>query len=431
MSKPFIPTHCASYREGELFIEDTPLSRIAEAVGTPCYVYSSRAFEDSYRAYETAFRSLSPLICYSVKANSNLSVLSLFAGLGAGFDVVSGGEILRVEKAGGDLKKTVFSGVGKSKDEIKLAIEKKILFFNVESGQELETINETAMEMGAKAPVSLRVNPDIDPKTHPYISTGFKKSKFGIDMREAEETYLRAESMEGIEIRGIDAHIGSQILEISSFEDSVEKLLGLLFKLKKHGIEVGYMDIGGGFGVRYGEDDSPPPLGGFAQAVEKLMKGAKCKLVLEPGRSLVANAGLLISCARYIKRGSEKKFIVVDAAMNDLLRPAFYGSHHEIVPLKDRSGEKTEKTDIVGPVCESGDFFATDRDFPLVERDELIAVMSAGAYCFTMSSNYNTRPRAAETLVRENDFQIVRERENFEDMIRGEKIARSAEGENG
>ncbi len=421
MSKPFLPTFGTSYRNGELFIEDTPVAQIAESVGTPCYVYSSRAFENSYRAYETAFANLSPLICYSVKANSNLAVLSLFAKLGAGFDVVSGGEILRVERAGGDLAKTVFSGVGKSPDEIKLAIEKEILFFNVESSAELETINETAVKLGMKAPVSLRVNPDIDPKTHPYISTGFKKSKFGIEAGEAERMYVRASSMQGVEIRGIDAHIGSQIFEISSFEDSIEKLLALLLKLEKHGIETGYMDIGGGFGVRYGKEDNPPPLGDFAKAVEKLMNGTQRKLVIEPGRSLAANAGLLLTRVRHVKQGSEKKFIVVDAAMNDLVRPAFYGSHHEIVPVKEMTGE-TENADIVGPVCESGDFLATDRDFPPAERNDLLAVMSAGAYCFTMSSNYNTRPRAAETLVKGSDFRIIRKRENFEDMVRGETV---------
>ncbi len=422
MNKPFIPTSGVSYRGGELFIEDTALAQIAESVGTPCYVYGCGAFEDAYRAYKDAFASLSPLVCYSVKANSNLAVLSLFSKLGAGFDVVSEGELLRVEKAGGDPGKTVFSGVGKSAREIKLAIEKGILFFNVESLEELEEINKTAIKLGRKAPVSLRVNPDIDPKTHPYISTGFRKSKFGMDTREAEKTYIRASSMKGVKIKGIDAHIGSQIFEISSFEDSVEKLLGLLSNLEKRGIDIDYMDIGGGFGIRYKKADTPPALGDFAKAVEKLMGGTKYKLVLEPGRSLAANAGLLLARTLYVKRGSEKKFIIVDAAMNDLLRPAFYGSHHEIVSLKERSGEKTEKTDIVGPVCESGDFLATDREFPLVERGDLIAIMSAGAYCFTMSSNYNTRPRAAETLVKGSDFEVIRERENFEDMTRGEKI---------
>lgn len=423
MSKPFLPTHGASYSDGELFLEQTRLSAVAESAGTPCYVYSSQAFEDSYRAYENAFSELSPLICYSVKANSNLSVLSLFAGLGAGFDVVSGGEIGRVEAAGGDLAKTVFSGVGKSPEEIKLAIEKGILFFNVESVQELETIDSIAAGMGKKAPVSLRVNPDIDPKTHPYISTGFKKSKFGIDIKEAENLYGKALKMKGVEIKGIDAHIGSQIFEISSFEDSVTRLLELLSTLEKKGVEIEYMDIGGGFGVRYGEDDSPPPLEDFAAAVGKLMGGAGCKPVLEPGRSLAANSGLLLTKAMYVKRGSEKKFVIVDAAMNDLVRPAFYGSHHEIVPVKQAAGGKIEKADIVGPVCESGDFLATDRDFPPVSPGELLAVMSAGAYCFTMSSNYNTRPRAAEVLVEGADFRVVKNRETFEDMIRGETAA--------
>lgn len=423
MSKPFLPTANTSYRNGELFFERTRLAEIADAVGTPCYVYGAGAFESAYRAYKNAFSKISPLICYSVKANSNLAVLSLFAGLGAGFDVVSGGELKRVEKAGGDMKKTVFSGVGKSADEIKLAIEKGILFFNVESPQELEAINEIAVGLGAKAPVSLRVNPDIDPKTHPYISTGFKKSKFGMDVGEAEKTYERAASMKGIEIRGIDAHIGSQIFEISSFTDSLEKLLALVGNLEKKGIKISLLDMGGGLGVRYGAGDAPPPLENFAVAVERLMAGSKPELVIEPGRSLAANAGLLLTRVLYVKRGSEKNFIVVDAAMNDLVRPAFYGSHHEIVPVKMPAGKKTEKTDIVGPVCESGDFLATDRDFPLVDAGELLAVMSAGAYCFTMSSNYNSRPRAAEVLVKCGRFCVIRKRESFEDMIKGETAA--------
>ncbi len=422
MNKQFLPNPDASYKNGKLFIEQTSLEQIAESVGTPCYVYGSKALEEAYGEYEKAFSKLSPLICYSVKANSNLAILSLFARLGAGFDVVSGGEIKRVEKAGGDLKKTVFSGVGKSPDEIKLALEKEILFFNVESSQELDLINETALKAGVKAPVSVRVNPDIDPKTHPYISTGLKKSKFGIDVIEAEKMYLRAASMKGIEITGIDAHIGSQIFEISSFGDSVEKLLKLVSKLEKNGIKIRWIDIGGGFGVRYKEDDQPPRLEDFAGTVEKFIGGANIKLILEPGRSVAANAGMLLTRTLYVKRGEGKKFIIVDAAMNDLIRPAFYGAHQEIAPVKKSEERKTEKTDIVGPVCESGDFLAADRNFPIVEPGELLAVMSAGAYCFTMSSNYNTRPRAAEVLVRDAEFYLIRERETFEDMTRGEKI---------
>lgn len=403
-----------------MFLERAPLSAVAEEAGTPCYVYGAGAFERAYGEYQKAFSRLAPLICYSVKANSNLSVLSLFAKMGAGFDVVSGGELARVEKAGGDFGKTVFSGVGKTAEEIRLAIEKGILFFNVESEGELEAINAVAMEAGAKAPVSIRVNPDINPNTHPYISTGLKNSKFGVDIREAPAMYGRAAKMEGIEIRGIDAHIGSQIFDISSFEDSVKRLVKLLSELRGKGIGIDYMDIGGGLGVRYGEDDRPPPHGDFAAAVEKLAGGANCKLVIEPGRSLAANAGLLLTRVIYVKRGSGKKFIIVDAAMNDLIRPAFYGSRHEIAPVRQNAGGKTEVADIVGPVCESGDFLATGREFPPVEAGDLLAVMSAGAYCFTMSSNYNTRPRAAEVLVRGEGFRVVRERESFEDMIRGE-----------
>ena len=406
-----------------MFLEQVRLGAVAESCGTPCYVYSTAAFEEAHKAYKSAFSNLNPTICYSVKANSNLSVLSLFAKLGAGFDIVSGGELERVERAGGDPGKTVFSGVGKSADEIDLALKKGILFFNVESYQELETIDAAAIRLGKKAPVSLRVNPDIDSKTHPYISTGFRKSKFGIDIREAAAMYEKASAMDGIEITGIDAHIGSQIFEVSSFEDSVKKLVGLLGDLRAKGINPQYLDIGGGLGVRYGEDDNPSPLADFAASVERIMEGTDCSLVLEPGRSLAANAGVLLTRTRYIKRGSEKKFVVVDAALNDLVRPAFYGSHHEIAPVRQSDGSKMETADIVGPVCESGDFLATDREFPQVETGDLLAVMSAGAYCFTMSSNYNTRPRAAEVLVRGSEFRVIRRRESFEDMIRGETIA--------
>ncbi len=409
------------YKRGEYNVEAVSVKKIAEAVGTPCYVYSNSALEGDFEVFNDAFSEINPLICFSVKANSNLAVLRTYAKLGVGFDVVSGGELLRVLRAGGDPGKVVFSGVGKTGDEIKAAIEANILFFNVESQEELEVINDVAKGLGKKARIAMRVNPDIDPKTHPYISTGLKKSKFGIEIGKAPEVYKRASKMDGIEVVGIDAHIGSQIFQLDPFVDSLKKLIELGENLKNEGIVIKYIDIGGGLGIGYKEGEMPPHPKEYADVIKRELNGNSYKLVLEPGRVLVGNAGILLTKVLYIKEGESKKFIVVDAAMNDLIRPAFYDSYHEIIPVNESLGDE-ETVDIVGPVCESGDFFARDRGLPKVKRGDLLVIQSAGAYGFVMSSNYNTRPRVPEVMVRGDDFFVVRERENYEDLIKGEVI---------
>ncbi len=409
------------YKGGEYLVEDVPIKVIAEAVGTPCYVYSNSALEGDFDVFREAFSGVNPLICFSVKANSNLAVLKTYANLKIGFDVVSGGELFRVLRAGGDPSKVVFSGVGKTEEEMKVAIEAGILFFNVESVEELHLLNDVAKGLGKKARIALRVNPDIDPKTHPYISTGLKKSKFGIEIDKAVEVYKEAVRMEGIEVVGIDAHIGSQIFELEPFVESLRKLVELSDTLKKDGINIQYVDIGGGLGIGYKEGEMPPHPKEYADVIEREIKGAPYKLILEPGRSLIGNAGILLTKVLYVKKGASKKFIVVDAAMNDLIRPAFYDSYHEIVTAHESLGDE-ETVDVVGPICESGDFFAKDRGLPKVKTGDVLAILSAGAYGFTMSSNYNTRPRAPEVVVRREEFFVVRQRETYEDLIRGEVI---------
>ncbi len=409
------------YKRGEYNVEAVSVKKIAEAIGTPCYVYSNSALEGDFEVFNDAFSEINPLICFSVKANSNLAVLRTYANLGVGFDVVSGGELLRVLRAGGDPGKVVFSGVGKTGDEIKAAIEAGILFFNVESQEELQVINDVAKGLGKKARIAMRVNPDIDPKTHPYISTGLKKSKFGIEIGKAPEVYKMASKMDGIEVVGIDAHIGSQIFQLDPFVESLKKLIELGENLKNEGIVIKYIDIGGGLGIGYKEGEMPPHPKEYADVIKRELNGNSYKLVLEPGRVLVGNAGILVTKVLYIKEGESKKFIVVDAAMNDLIRPAFYDSYHEIIPVNESLGDE-ETVDIVGPVCESVDFFARDRGLPKVKRGDLLVIQSAGAYGFVMSSNYNTRPRVPEVMVRGEDFFVVRERENYEDLIKGEVI---------
>jgi len=405
----------------ELYVEKVPVQQIAESVGTPCYIYSYREMEKRFNSYKRAFSNLAELICFSVKANSNIAVLRAFANLGSGFDIVSSGELKRVLMAGGSASKTVFSGVGKTDMEIAEAIDNGILFFNVESEEELEAINSTGKKMGKKAPVALRVNPDVDPSTHPYISTGFKKSKFGIEIGKAVEVYRHASEMSNIEIVAIDAHIGSQIFELNSFTDSLNKLIDLAEKLRSAGTPVRYIDIGGGLGISYKKEEEPPTPADYADIVRSTFPSSEYSLILEPGRSLVGNCGIMTSKVIYIKQGTSKKFVIVDAAMNDLLRPSFYSSYHEIVPVKQRKSG-SEKVDIVGPICESGDFLAQDRNFPQVQSGDYIAVMSSGAYGFVMASNYNTRPRAAEVMVKDDQYTVIREREKFEDLVRGEKI---------
>ena len=413
--------HSYKYRDGEFYIEEVPVRKIAETVGTPCYIYSYAVLEDAFLTYKDAFSGIDTLMCYSVKANSNLAILNSFARLGAGFDIVSLGELMRVKRAGGDLSKIVFSGVGKTREELRAAIEAGILFFNVESVEELHLLNKVGQELCRPAPVALRVNPDIDPKTHPYISTGFKKSKFGIEIGKAFEVYKEASSMVGIRVAAIDAHIGSQIFELTPFFDSLTKLVRLADDLLENGIGIEYIDIGGGLGISYKMDEIPPHPKEYAGVIKVALDGKPYKLVLEPGRSLIGNAGILVTKVLFLKEGTEKKFVIVDAAMNDLIRPAFYESYHEILTVRGPAKAK-EKVDIVGPICESGDFLAKDRKFPDVKSGDLLTVMSAGAYGFAMSSNYNSRPRVPEVLVKRKEFRVIRKRETYDEMLSGETI---------
>lgn len=410
-----------SYKNGEFYAEDVPVGKIADEVGTPCYVYSYAFIKDRFNEYKDAFSEIDPIICYSAKANTNLSVLKAFSTLGSGFDIVSVGELKKAISIGADPHKIVFSGVGKTREEITAAIEADILFFNVESVDELEFINEIALSLGKKARISLRVNPDINPKTHPYISTGFKKSKFGIEINSAFEVYKDSVNKKGLGVVGIDAHIGSQIFEITPFVDSLKKLIDLADRLVKEGINIQYIDIGGGLGIKYEDHEQPLYKKDFADAIIKELAGKPYKIVLEPGRSLIGNGGIMLTRVLYNKVGTAKKFIIIDGAMNDLIRPAFYNSYHEIVPAVENSSKK-EVCDIVGPICESGDFLAKDREFPQVSSGDVLVVKSAGAYGFVMSCNYNSRPRAAEVIVKGDKYYVVKNRESFDDLIKGEEI---------
>jgi len=412
--------HHFHYKNNKLYAEGVPLTEIAEAVGTPCYIYSQATLTHHFKVFDNAFSDVPHLTCYSVKANSNIALLKLFASLGGGVDVVSGGELFRALKADVSPKKIVFSGVGKTEDEIKMALEADILMFNVESEAELETIHEIASRLGKIAPIALRVNPDIDPKTHPYISTGLRKSKFGIDIKIAEQLYLKANHMPHIRVIGIDCHIGSQLTLLSPFLDALERIKLLYQKLEAQGLKLQYLDLGGGLGIPYGEEIPPHPTE-YAQAIKAAAQDLNCTLIFEPGRVIVGNAGILLTKVLYSKQGKGKTFIIVDAAMNDLIRPSLYHAHHEIKPV-----EKMERplvvADVVGPICETGDFFAQGRKMPLVQSGDLLAIMSAGAYGFVMSSNYNSRPRVAEVLVNGDRYQVIRKRECYEDLIRLEKI---------
>jgi diaminopimelate decarboxylase len=413
------------YRSGELFGEGVPVARIAREVGTPSYIYSLATLRRHYQVFDQAFARVPHIICFSVKVNSNLAVLRAFVREGGGFDIVSGGELFRALKAGADPKKVVFSGIGKTGEEIEYALKAGILMFNVESEQELVALNEIAGRLGKKAPISLRVNPDVDPQTHPYISTGMKKSKFGIDIKRSLESYKRAGSLSHLEVIGIDCHIGSQLTSVTPFVDALSRVREYLDKvlagsLTKEGVHIRYLDLGGGLGIQY-KDEEPPHPEEYAAALIKGLDGLDVTLILEPGRVIVGNAGILVTEVLYLKKTDEKTFIVVDGAMNDLIRPALYGSYHEIRPVVERSGEKIV-ADIVGPICESGDFFAKDREILRPQTGDLLAVMSAGAYGFIMASNYNSRPRAAEVLVDGENFYVVRKRESLEDLISGETI---------
>ncbi len=415
--------HFFHYKKNELYAEDVPVKKIAQAVGTPVYIYSHQTIERHFKAFQNAFKAMPHVICFSMKCNSNISILNLMAKWGGGVDIVSGGELFRALKAGVNPQKIVYSGVGKTADEMEYALKSGILSFNVESEEELAVLNQVALRLKKKAPIALRVNPNIDPKTHPYISTGMKKSKFGIDVKRAVEIYKRAHQMKGLEIVGLDCHIGSQLTQVRPFVDALKKLKVLIQTLRKNGIAIRHLDLGGGLGIQY-QNETPPSPAQYAQALIHEVKDLGVTLIFEPGRVIMGNAGILVTEVLYTKKTPAKRFVIVDAAMNDLIRPAFYGSYHAIEPvLKTRS--KKSKADVVGPICESGDFFAQDRVLPEVESGELLTLFSAGAYGFAMSSNYNTRARAAEVLVKGKQFVVIRKREKLEDLIRGEEIPRS------
>lgn len=412
--------HHFHYKGNELYAEDVAIKEIVAKVGTPVYIYSHATLERHYKAMDDAFAAVPHTICYSMKANSNLAVLKTFANLGGGVDIVSGGELYRALKAGIDPKKIVYSGVGKKDDEIEFALKSGILMFNVESEEELERINEIAGSLGTKAGIAIRVNPDVDPETHPYITTGLKKAKFGINIERSLEQYKRAAAMTNVEVIGIDCHIGSQLTKISPFVDTVKKLKRLIANLNEAGIRLRYFDLGGGLGITY-SDEAPPLPADYGKAIVDETKGMGLHLVFEPGRNLVGNAGIMVGRCLYTKKGEEKNFVIVDAAMNDLARPSLYGSYHGVQAVcKDQEG--TVVADIVGPICESGDFLAKDREMPRFRQGDLVAFMSAGAYGFAMSSNYNSRPRAAEVMVKGDTFTVIREREVREDLIKGESI---------
>ena len=412
--------HFFEYKDHQLQCEGIPVQQIAEKVGTPFYLYSYHTLVRHFTVFDDAFKGIPHLICYSAKANSNLSLLRLFVNLGGGVDVVSGGELYRALKGGADPKKIVYSGVGKREDEIEYGLKADILMFNVESSQELQVINEVAGRMGKKAAISIRVNPDIDPKTHPYISTGLKQNKFGIDILRAPMAYRLASQLPNLKIVGIDCHIGSQLVEVEPIIQALKKLKGLVENLRKEGMEIQYLDLGGGLGITY-EDEEPPHPVEYASNILEEIRGFGCTLILEPGRVIVGNAGVLVSKVLYTKENEEKRFVIVDAGMNDLVRPSYYGSYHQILPVKEEEREEIV-ADIVGPICESSDFLAKGRKIPNLRSGELIAVMSAGAYGFSMSTNYNSRPRIAEVLVRDDQMFVIRQREGYEDLIRGEVI---------
>jgi diaminopimelate decarboxylase len=409
-------------RDNNLFVEDVSFESLAESFGTPCYVYSKHDLVKEFQEYQEAFKDYpDTTICYSVKANSNLSILKIFNSMGSGFDIVSEGELERVMRVGADPNKIVFSGVAKSYDEIKKAIEFGILFFNVESFDELKTINDISAELNLLARVSIRVNPDIDPKTHPYISTGLKTSKFGISIDDAFDVYKKASEMKNIDIVGIDAHIGSQIFDLNPFQDSLERLEALFFRLKSININIEFIDIGGGLGIKYKDEEEPPLKKDFASKVIKIMKKMNCKLVLEPGRSLVGNAGYLITSVVYEKNNNDKNFLIVDAGMNDLLRPSLYGAFHKI-SKSIKSSDKKKIYDVVGPICETGDVLGYDVQINDASIGDILVVHSAGAYGAVMGSNYNSRPKIPEILISGDKAYLIREKESINQILQNEVV---------
>ncbi|MFZ5523030.1 MAG: diaminopimelate decarboxylase [Pseudomonadota bacterium] len=403
----------------QLLVERVPLEDIAAQFGTPCYVYSRASLTDSWNQFANALRNREHLICYAVKANSNLAILNVLARLGAGFDIVSGGELQRVLAAGGDARKVVFSGVGKTAAEMRLALDANVLCFNVESSAELERLNEVARAMGKIAPVSLRVNPDVDAKTHPYISTGLKQNKFGVAYGEAVALYRRTRDLKNLRITGMDCHIGSQLTEVGPFIAAVEKILKMADVLADEGMHLEHLDLGGGLGICY-RDESPPAIADYVAALLSALGDRRERLILEPGRALVGNSGVLLTRVEYLKHGEEKNFAIVDAAMNDLMRPALYDAYHEILPVV-RENHVRQSYEVVGPICETGDFIGHARDLAIAPQS-LLAVLSAGAYGMSMSSNYNTRPRAAEVMVDGDKVHLVRERETISQLYAGEKL---------
>ena len=406
-------------KDTQLHVENVALDRIADAYGTPCYVYSRAAMEAAYLSYDRALARRDHLICYAVKANSSLAILNVLARMGSGFDIVSGGELERVIQAGGDPGKTVFSGVGKSESDMRQALSAGILCFNVESASELKRLDQIAGELGKSAPVSLRVNPDVDANTHPYIATGLKESKFGVPMEDALALYRTAASMANLRVVGIDCHIGSQLTETLPFVTALQKLLVLVDRLATERINLSHLDLGGGLGIRY-RDEAPPPVSDYIQALMTALGDRKHKVLFEPGRSLIGNTGILLARVEYLKHGTHRNFAVIDAAMNDLMRPALYDAWHDIQPVQPRSAS-SRRYEVVGPVCESGDFLGHDRDLSLAEGD-LIAIMSAGAYGMSMASNYNTRPRAAEVMVSGGEMHLIRERESISQLMSAERL---------
>jgi len=412
--------HHFQYKGNDLYCEDVAIEKIAKEVGTPFYLYSKETLEHHFKVFDNAFSDVPHITCYAVKANSNLAILDIFGRLGGGADIVSGGELFRALRSGMSPDKIVYSGVGKKAEEIDFALKSDILMFNIESSQELEVINQRAEKLGKKARISIRINPDVDPKTHPYISTGLKKSKFGIDIKKARSEYRRARELKNIEVVGVDCHIGSQITEIGPFKDAVRKIKELVVTLTSEGLAIKYLDLGGGLGISYNAEEPPLPLE-YARTIIEEVRGLGCTLILEPGRLLVGNAGILVTKVLYTKDAEEKSFVIVDAGMNDLIRPSIYGSFHFIQPVK-KEERKNAMVDVVGPVCESGDFLAKERQMPEARQGELLAVMSGGAYGFAMASNYNSRPRVAEVLVHGDRYHIIRKRETFEDLIQMEEI---------
>lgn len=415
------------YKNGQLCVEDVVVESIVKQYGTPCYIYSRATFERHWKAFDDALKDHDHLVCYAVKANSNLAVLNVLARLGSGFDIVSVGELERVIAAGGDPSKVVFSGVGKRADEMRRALEVGIFCFNVESEAELDTLNDVAKEMNLQAAISLRVNPDVDAKTHPYISTGLKENKFGIAIESAEAVYVKAASLSNIEVHGVDCHIGSQLTELSPFVDALKRVLALVDRLEENGISLQHIDLGGGLGIQY-DDEQPPLPADYAKAVADVLGSRKYTLLIEPGRAIAGNAGILVTKIEYIKDAPEgsdsgKSFAIVDAAMNDLMRPALYSAWQKIIPLQEKpnAGVNDKLYDIVGPVCETGDFLGKDRHLAITSG-EFLAVRSSGAYGFTMSSNYNTRERAAEIMVDGEQVHVVRQREKVKELFSNESV---------